>query len=317
MKLKEIYDLAVSMGIEADPRGGEAVRMELATQKKKWEKLSAKEREFFDPARFTNPYADTRILAGDTEAEIGSILSGIDMEVAEVLLADRLNQKGEAISLILAHHPEGSALAGLADAMHLQEGYMAKFGVLPGLAVGIMEKRIEEVDRSLSAVNHHRAVDAARILGFAFLCVHTPADNLATQFLYRHLESREILVLDDIVEALREIPEYADACHKASCPKILVGNGSRPAGKIYVDFTGGTGGPHQALEKIMQVGVNTMLCMHMGEKHIAWAKKNHLNIVLAGHIASDSLGMNLYLDEIERQGVKIIPASGLVRIKRY
>ena len=43
-----------------------------------------------------NPYADTRILYGDPDTEVSSILVGIDLEVGEVLLADRLREKGQS-----------------------------------------------------------------------------------------------------------------------------------------------------------------------------------------------------------------------------
>ena len=57
--------------------------------------------------------------------------------------------------------------------------------------------------------------------------------------------------------------------------------------------------------------------MHMSEEHKKKAEKYHINVVIAGHIASDSLGMNLLLDEIEKKGVKVIPVSGLTRVKRF
>jgi len=38
--------------------------------------------------------------------------------------------------------------------------------------------------------------------------------------------------------------------------------------------------------------------------------------VIAGHISSDSLGVNLLLDELEKKGIEIIPCSGLIRISR-
>ncbi|KKR97364.1 MAG: hypothetical protein UU49_C0033G0007, partial [Candidatus Magasanikbacteria bacterium GW2011_GWC2_41_17] len=46
------------------------------------------------------------------------------------------------------------------------------------------------------------------------------------------------------------------------------------------------------------------------------AKGAFLNIIIAGHIASDSLGLNLFLDELEKKGIKIIPCSGLIRVSR-
>jgi len=39
-------------------------------------------------------------------------------------------------------------------------------------------------------------------------------------------------------------------------------------------------------------------------------------VVIAGHMASDSLGLNLFLDELEQRGVEIVPCSGLLRISR-
>ena len=41
-----------------------------------------------------------------------------------------------------------------------------------------------------------------------------------------------------------------------------------------------------------------------------------LGMQFAGHMSSDSLGMNLYLDELEKKGAEVIPCSGLIRVSR-
>jgi hypothetical protein len=41
-----------------------------------------------------------------------------------------------------------------------------------------------------------------------------------------------------------------------------------------------------------------------------------VNVIVAGHISSDSIGMNLVLDKLERKGIKITPAGGFIRIRR-
>jgi len=46
------------------------------------------------------------------------------------------------------------------------------------------------------------------------------------------------------------------------------------------------------------------------------AREAHLNVVVAGHCPSDSLGMNLFLDELEKRGIEIITCSGLIRVSR-
>jgi hypothetical protein len=69
-------------------------------------------------------------------------------------------------------------------------------------------------------------------------------------------------------------------------------------------------------EKLADAGVGTIIAMHAGEEHRKECAKHHISLVVAGHMSSDSLGMNIFLDEIEKRGVKIIPCSGLIRIRR-
>ena len=57
--------------------------------------------------------------------------------------------------------------------------------------------------------------------------------------------------------------------------------------------------------------------MHFSEEHRKEAEKNYINLLVASHMASDSIGMNIILDEIEKSGVEIIPFSGLIRVRRY
>jgi hypothetical protein len=56
--------------------------------------------------------------------------------------------------------------------------------------------------------------------------------------------------------------------------------------------------------------------MHQSEEHRKAAEKAHINVIVAGHISSDSIGMNLFLDELEKRGMEIIPFGGLIRISR-
>jgi hypothetical protein len=146
---------------------------------------------------------------------------------------------------------------------------------------------------------------------------HTPADNSVNAFVTRYLEEAAPLTLDDAVKALRRIPEYADAARKGYGPAVVQGSGSGRCGRIVVDMTGGTEGPTDALNRLSQAGVGTLVGMHYSEEHRTRAEELKMNLVIAGHISSDVLGMNLVLDEIEKAGaVEIVCTSGMVRVKR-
>ncbi|KXS41497.1 MULTISPECIES: Nif3-like dinuclear metal center hexameric protein [unclassified Candidatus Frackibacter] len=316
MKLKEIYELAIETGIDVDPRGEEEVKEELDRINKKYEKMDEEEKKEFDKEELNNPYSDTRVLYGDLDREVNKVLVGIDIDVGEVLIADRLNEKGDGIDLVMAHHPEGKALAALHQVMHMQEDILHKHGVPINVAEGIMAERISEVERGIMPLNHNKARDAARLFDIPLMCVHTPADNLVTDYLQSKIDEEDPKRVEDVVKLLKEVPEYRDAIGVKAGPKVVVGSEERSAGKVVVDMTGGTGGSKEAFENLSQAGVGTLICMHIGEEHRKKAEENHINVVIAGHIASDSIGMNLFLDKLKSKGIEVVSCSGLIRIER-
>lgn len=316
MTVKEIYKRAVETGIKNDPRGTEVVNEELEKRKKKFDELKEKEREFFDTESLSNPYSDTRILNGPEDSEVRSALVGIDIEVGEIVLADRLRERSGAPDLVIAHHPEGTAFANLYDVMRMQSDILNRFGVPINIAEGLMEGRIKEVERRLMPVNHTRAVDAARVLSIPFICLHTPADNMVATYLQGIFEQKKPLRLTNVIDLLLEIPEYREAKKMGAGPNILLGSSERKTGKVFVDMTGGTEGSKEIFNSLTTGGVSTIVAMHLSEEHRKEAEKHHLNVIIAGHIASDNLGLNLLLDNIFDDDIQIIECSGFRRFSR-
>lgn len=319
MTLHQIYELAVKIGIENDFRGSAQIKKNLARLKARYEKLSEKHREIFDQDALFNPFSDTRLLAGDPKKQIKRVMAGIDIDTSELMMARYLsNHSKNEIDLVLSHHPLGKALADLSGVMHLQADVLAQYGVPINIAEALMRPRISEVARGILPINHNKPVDAAKLLDLALMCAHTPADNLAAQFLNKKIKRDKPETLGEIIKSLKEIPEYKEAAKQKAGPKIFVGSPKSRAGKIALtEITGGTDGSKEIYAAMAQVGIGTIIGMHMREEHRLEAEKAHINVVIAGHISSDSLGMNLFLDELEKKGVEIIPCSGLIRIKRF
>lgn len=317
MKLSEIYELAVEMGIAADPRGKDGVKKLLQRRKKDFDDLPESKKKEFDPEDLHNPYSDSRILLGKPDKAVDSILAGIDINASEVLLADRLNEKGDSIDLLIAHHPEGGPLASLHEVMEVQADLMAKYGVPINIAEGLMEERIGEVQRRFSPVNHNQAVDAARLLGLAMMCTHTITDNLVYKFLEDLFHRVSCDTVGDVLAELKKIPEYQEAGRGKAGPFIASGSEKNRTGIIApLDITGGTEPSAIVYEKLADAGVGTIIAMHAGEEHRKECVKHHINLVIAGHMSSDSLGMNIFLDALEARGIKVSACSGLIRVKR-
>jgi len=317
LKLRQIYETCVATGISNDARSRGEIDRVLAAKKKSFDKLDEGDKVFFDIEALTNPYSDTRIEVGDPELEVHGLMVGIDMEVGEVLLADRLREKGVSIDLVLAHHPEGPGYANLHEVMYMQADLWAAQGVSVAAADALIAPRAQEIRRRVMPNNFWRTIQAAEHLGLSMMSCHTPADNSVNGFVQRFVDERAPATLGEAAKALRDIPEYADAARKGYGPTLISGDESARPGRIVVDMTGGTEGPADALNRLSQAGVGTLVGMHYSEEHRKRAEELKLNLIIAGHISSDVLGMNLILDEIEKLGpVEIVCTSGMVRVKR-
>lgn len=288
MKLIDFYKNVVKFGADVDPRKGAKI----------------------------NSYPDSAILYGKPDTEVKKILVGIDMEVGELLLADTL-RKNEGLDLVISHHPEGKALAALYEVMQLQVDLLVKAGVSRKVAAELLDERKREVERRLLPGNHMRSVDVARLLDMPYMCMHTPADNHAADFMNKLMLKNKPKKVQDILDILIELPEYKYAAQNFTGPRIILGNPKRPVGKIFVEFTGGTEGSKDVFDKLYKRGIRTLVSMHLSEEHLKRVKDANLNVVIAGHISSDALGINLLLDRIEKkEKLSVIGCSGFSRFSR-
>ena len=318
MKLSEFYKRAIEKGIKEDPRRKGAVDADIRKAKAEYRKLKGIEKASFDRDKMVHPYADSRILNGNGNEEIKTILVGIDIDVQELLLADKLRDKGVQIDMVLSHHPSGRAFSQLDEVMSLQCGIWETLGFTREIAEGLMKDRRDEVARSIAPRNHMRAVDAAKLLKIPFMCLHTAADNCVAGYLQKIFNKEKPGKLKGVLNILRRIPEYRYAMKTSGAgPSVLVGDEKLDAGKIFVDMTGGTSPPDRILARLSQSGVKTIVGMHASESAYKLVKSEFLNYVIAGHMASDNVGVNLLLDAIDPQGkLKIVCCSGFKRFKR-
>ncbi|MGE5197406.1 MAG: NGG1p interacting factor NIF3 [Deltaproteobacteria bacterium] len=290
MKLSRLYNQVVAFGIDRDPR-----------------KIKPK-----------NPFPDTALLFGSPDTEVKKILVGIDIDVADLLLAERIRNR-QGLDLVMSHHPAGRAYAALSAVMQLQVDVLAKMGISAKVAQELLDERMREVERRIMPNNHMRAVDAARLLELPFMCAHTPADNHVYDFIKRLLDRKKPKTVQDIVDILMGIPEYRNSADYGMGPRIILGSPGREVGKVSVEMTGGTEGPKEVFDKMYKVGIRTLVCMHLSEEHFKTVKNADINAVIAGHISSDTIGLNLLLDRIERQAkerFQIIECSGFRRVRR-
>lgn len=316
MNIRQLFDFSVKFAIAADPRGPKGVQKYLERLKKAYEKMAPEDKNYFELELLTNPYGDSFIHVDDGKTTVKRVLAGIDINPAEILLASQLNERGKKIDLAVSHHPEGKGLAYLPEVMRMNTDIYEASGVPIHLAEKITEERLLEVDKGVHHMNFNQAIDVARLLGINFMSTHTVTDNLVNKFVKEYLEKAKPETVGDIVDALLELPEYQEARKYGAGPKIVGGSRNHRVGKYIVEMTGGTTPSSKVYQELSRFGISTVVGMHMQKDSMKQANELQLNVIMAGHMSSDSLGMNLLLDEYEKQGIDVIPCGGLIRVSR-
>lgn len=247
------------------------------------------------------------------DGEVHRVFTGIDVEVGELLLARELGADG-----VIAHHPVGShARLGLARVMERHEGQMQAAGIPADRATHAMLQRQGPIAHSLHTTNYDRVVDAARKLGMPIMNIHLAADIIGRQFFIDFVEKvvgSNGLPVGALIGELRTIPEMEASLVQ---PELWLGRPENPVGKWVVQMAAGLSGGAPVFRTYYEHGIDTILAMHIEERDLRDLEQDQppsANLVVTGHMPSDSIGMNRILDAIEERGVEVIAGSGVIRV---
>jgi putative NIF3 family GTP cyclohydrolase 1 type 2 len=245
--------------------------------------------------------------------KIKKAMIGLDIDTPEILLAKQLG-----VDVVIGHHPAaGNPYVNFSKVMLRQIDCMVSQGVPINKAQRALAKRKESVDIAHHVGNYDRASQAAKLLHMPYMNIHLPADiitnNIVSGYLYDRLGDKPKAMLKDVVAVLQELPEYQWAMTE---PVIRIGSPDYYAGKIYVAMAGGTSGGAAVAKAYFEAGVGTLVMMHMPEPDIKELREYNLgNLIVAGHVASDSIGLNKLIAALEGQGLEIIRINGIVSTK--
>ncbi|MFZ5966840.1 MAG: hypothetical protein ACOYVK_06665 [Bacillota bacterium] len=241
---------------------------------------------------------------------IKKILFGIDMETQEIMLGKQLG-----VDLVMSHHPHGGApQIDLYRVMERQIDKMVEFGVPINKAQKALKKRMGKVERGAHLGNYDRSASAAKLLNMPYMNIHLPMDIIAENFIQSYMDNvlagRPKATLKDVINALMEIYEYQ---HTPAGPVIRVGSERDYCGRVAVLMAGGTNGGPDVFKAYFEAGIGTIICMHLPEDVKEEVEKQNIgNVIVAGHMASDSIGINIVIKEMEKRGLEIIKMAGII-----
>lgn len=125
MRLSELYHKAIEIGMKYDPRDGGAAESDLKRTKAEYDDMDDVGKKYFDADLLWNPYPDSRPVCGDD--------GGVDPEFSKVVVC--IETPNTTIvrylspNLLITHHPDGRASAGLHRVLDMQIGIWRRYGV--------------------------------------------------------------------------------------------------------------------------------------------------------------------------------------------
>ncbi|MBC7222229.1 hypothetical protein H5T56_04530 [Candidatus Bipolaricaulota bacterium] len=238
--------------------------------------------------------------------EIKRVLVGIDLEAPELLWA-----KEEGFDLVLTHHPPGGLSAlNFWQVLWRQVELMVGYGVPEDLAQAAAAELVRENRLVNHARNYLRLPALARALGIAYMNIHTPFDEIGRRRLIRAVEEvLEGATVGELVTCLRSsFGEFRNALTEI---EVVVGNSQNPAGKVAVIHGAGTNGGYPVAKVLFDHGVDTVIYIHIRPHEAHRLAQEYggkgKNLVVTGHIASDSLGINPFLEALRERGLEVVP----------
>ena len=248
----------------------------------------------------------------DNEKEVKKVLAGIDMDKTMLMLAKQLG-----FDCVAQHHPAGIMNPNISELFgrdHMKK--LMECGVPINEAQRLAYANTTKRNHAMHTRNRTQMRDVAKLLDISDVAYHTPADILAERYVQKKMdalmEAKPMCTVQDIIDELLTIREYAEAL-EGQKPEVWVGTPNSPAGKIYVEMYGVGAPTAEEYNAAADAGIGTFICMHATPEVIEGVQKHgKANLIIAGHMASDSLGFNQILDAWEISGVEIVRISGIV-----
>lgn len=231
---------------------------------------------------------------------IKKVLIAIDVGTAELMLARQLG-----CDAVIAHHPIGVASVNFYKVFDRHVDFMVEHGVPKQVARQAVKKLKDRVETRNHAEIYSEVVEAAKALGIPLVNIHQPCDEYMRQVVLQAIKSSKTEYVSDIVRSVSRIPEFK---HAATKVHVRLGSEKNRAGRWALVVAAGTNGGYHIARAYFQHGVSTVIYLHVDYGDLTKMREDDLggNLVVMGHLAGDSIGLNGLADRLEGLGVETI-----------
>ena len=255
--------------------------------------------------------AGFRTVPADSEIHVKGrrlrkVLVSIDVGVGELLLARNLGCEA-----VIAHHPAGGKARIEGYKVFLRHiDQLKEAGVPDDVAGEAVKPKLRVLELQHHPDNYDQVSSAAKKLRMPLLSIHSPCDEIGRQMIRQALKDVDNdSTVKEVISRLMRFPEFRNATTKI---EVRLGSPKNKAGKVTISHAAYTNGGYEIARTYFQHGVGTLSYIHVSETDLTkLASEPSGNLIVLGHIASDWLGINKLLQELEKKGIEPIATTEL------
>jgi hypothetical protein len=153
---------------------------------------------------------------------------------------------------------------------------------------------------------YRQTVDTAKSLQIALVNIHQPCDEFMRRIVMTKIKSIKCSGrVSNLLKVLQEIPEFRNAVTR---PLVVLGSMRNNVGRMALVLAAGTNGGYRIAKLYYENDITTVIYLHIDPGEAARLKSEKVkgNLVLLGHLAGDSIGLNAFADKLERRGIQTI-----------
>jgi len=137
--------------------------------------------------------------------------------------------------------------------------------------------------------------------------IHNPLDEIGRRIMQETVDKAKPERVKDVVDALYTLPEFQRALTEI---EIVIGDEEGDAKKTVIAHGAGTNGGYDIAKTYFEYGF-CVVYIHINMNDYLKLKKEKGNLIVSGHIASDSVGINPFIKALEEEGIEVVRISGI------
>jgi len=217
---------------------------------------------------------------------IKTLMLGIDIKGPEVKMASDMG-----FDAAISHHPTG----GQARLQFHKVLY-------------------RHLDQLTAMSNYDHDPSIARLLGMPYMNIHTPLDEIGRRRLQAAAD--ELAATDTVADLMSHLSASFGEFRNADTQiELRMGKSDNVVGKVVMSHGAGTNGGYPVAKAFFDHGVDTVIYIHCrpaDSKKLIAEYGDTKNLIVTGHIVSDSIGINPYIDRLREEGMDVTTLSGII-----